>query len=142
MPLKNPKDFKLIGTPAKRLDTPAKVNGTAVFGIDVRLPGMKVATLKQSPVFGGRIKSVDEAAAKAVRGVRQIVRLDDCVAVVADHFGAAKKGLDALMIEWDEGPNAELTTDQVASELEKATLQSGAVAQNTGNIDETMASCR
>ncbi len=68
--LKRPEDFKLIGTPAKRLDTPAKVNGTAVYGIDVRPPGVKIATLAQSPVFGGRVKSVDDAAAKAVKGVR------------------------------------------------------------------------
>ena len=88
--LKRPQDFKLIGTPAKRLDAPAKVNGTAVFGIDVRPPGVKIATLAQSPVFGGRLKSVDDTAAKAVNGVRQIVRLDDAVAVVADHMGAAK----------------------------------------------------
>jgi isoquinoline 1-oxidoreductase beta subunit len=107
--LKRPEDFKLIGTPAKRLDTPAKVNGTAVYGIDVRPPGVKIATLAQSPVFGGRVKRVDDAAAKAVKGVRQIVRLDDAVAVVADHMGAAKKGLAALVIEWDAGPHAKLT---------------------------------
>ena len=89
--LKRPEDFKLIGTPAKRLDTPAKVNGTAVYGIDVRPPGMKIATLAQSPVFGGRVKSVDDAAAKAVKGVRQIVRLDDAVAVVADHMGGREE---------------------------------------------------
>src|SRR5262249_8151243 len=83
--LKRAEDFKLIGHPAKRLDTPAKVNGTAVYGIDVRPPGAKIATLAQSPVFGGRVKSVDDAAARAVKGVRQIVRLDDAVAVVADH---------------------------------------------------------
>src|SRR3979490_3095288 len=108
--LKKPADFKLIGTPAKRLDTPAKVNGTAVYGIDVRPPGVKIATLAQSPVFGGRVKSVDDAAAKAVKGVRQIVRLDDAIAVVADHMGAAKKGLAALVIEWDDGPHAKLNT--------------------------------
>ncbi len=90
--LKRAEDFKLIGTPAKRLDTPSKVNGTAVYGIDVRPPGVKIATLAQSPVFGGRVKRVDDSAAKAVKGVRQIVRLDDAVAVVADHMGAAKKG--------------------------------------------------
>src|SRR6516162_880481 len=82
--LKSPDEFKLIGTPAKRLDTPAKVNGTAVYGIDVRPAGVKIATLAQSPVSGGRVKSVDDTAAKAVRGVRQIVRLDDAVAVVAE----------------------------------------------------------
>jgi isoquinoline 1-oxidoreductase subunit beta len=140
MVLKRAEDFKLIGTPAKRLDTPAKVNGTAVYGIDVRPQGVKIATLAQSPVFGGRVKSVDDAAAKAVKGVRQIVRLDDAVAVVADHMGAAKKGLAALVIEWDDGPHAKLNTDEIVSELEKATLNSGAVAQNIGNVDRAMAS--
>ena len=138
--LKRPQDFKLIGTPAKRLDAPAKVNGTAVYGIDVRPPGVKVATLAQSPVFGGRVKSVDDAAAKAVKGVRQIVRLDDAVAVVADHMGAAKKGLEALVIEWDDGPHAGLNTEAIAAELEQATLRSGAVAQEIGDADSAMAS--
>jgi len=137
--LKRPADFKLIGTPAKRLDTPSKVNGTAVYGIDVRPPGVKIATLAQSPVFGGRLKSVDDTKAKAVRGVRQIVQLDDVVAVVADHMGAAKKGLAALLIEWDDGPHAKLNTDAIVGELEKATLSSGAVAQNIGDTDKAMA---
>ena len=137
--LKRPQDFKLIGTPAKRLDTPAKVNGTAVYGIDVRPPGVKIATLAQSPVFGGRVKSVDDTAAKAVKGVRQIVRLDDAVAVVADHMGAAKKGLAALKIEWDEGPHAKLGTADIAAELEQATLKPGAVAQSIGDADKAMA---
>jgi isoquinoline 1-oxidoreductase beta subunit len=137
--LKRPEDFRLIGTPAKRLDAPAKVNGTAVYGIDVRPPGVKIATLAQSPVFGGRVKSVDDAAAKAVKGVRQIVRLDDAVAVMADHMGAAKKGLAALVIEWDDGPHAKLNTQDIVGELEKATLNSGPVAQHIGNSDEAMA---
>jgi isoquinoline 1-oxidoreductase subunit beta len=138
--LKQPGEFKLIGTPAKRLDTPAKVNGTAVFGIDARPAGVKIATLAQSPVFGGRVKSVDDAAAKAVKGVRQIVRLDDAVAVVADHMGAAKKGLAALVIEWDEGPNRTLTTHQIADDLQKATLAAGPVAQKIDDVDEALAS--
>jgi isoquinoline 1-oxidoreductase subunit beta len=137
--LKRPQDFKLIGTPAKRLDTPAKIDGTAVYGIDVRPPGVKVATLAQSPVFGGRVKSVDDAAAKAVKGVRQIVRLDDAVAVVADHMGAAKKGLAALEIEWDDGPHAKLDTRAIADELEQATRKAGAVAQNIGDVERAMA---
>jgi len=137
--LKRPEDFKLIGTPAKRLDTPSKVNGTAIYGIDARPPGVKIATLAQSPVFGGRVKSVDDAKAKAVKGVRQIVRLDDAVAVVADHMGAAKKGLAALVIEWDDGPHANLDTRQIVAELEKATLKSGAVAQNIGDADKALA---
>jgi isoquinoline 1-oxidoreductase subunit beta len=138
--LKRPQDFKLIGTPAKRLDTPAKVNGTAVYGIDVRPPGVKIATLAQSPVFGGRVKSVDDKTAKAVKGVRQIVQLEDAVAVVADHMGAAKKGLAALEVTWDDGPYGNLRTADIASELEKATLTSGAVAQNIGDVDKALAS--
>jgi len=138
--LKRPEDFKLIGTPAKRVDAPPKVNGTAVYGIDVRPPGVQIATLAQSPVFGGRVKSVDDRAARAVKGVRQIVRLDDAVAVVADHMGAAKKGLAALAIEWDDGPHASLSTAEIANQLEQATLGSGAVAQNIGDVDKAMAS--
>ena len=138
--LKAPEAFKLIGTPAKRLDAPAKVNGTAAYGIDARPLGVRVATLAQSPVFGGRVKSVDDAAAKAVKGVRQIVRLDDAVAVVADHMGAAKKGLAALKVEWDDGPYGKLNTEEIARELEQATLHPGAVAQNIGDADQAMAS--
>src|SRR6202043_2107827 len=138
VPLKQPKDFTLIGTPAKRLDAPAKGNGTAIYGIDVRRPGVKIATLAQSPVFGGRVKNLDDTAAKAVNGVRQIVRLDDAVAVVADHMGAAKKGLAALLIEWDDGPHAKLDTQAIVGELEKATLNPGAVAQNIGDNDKAM----
>jgi isoquinoline 1-oxidoreductase beta subunit len=137
--LKRPEEFKLIGTPAKRLDASGKVNGTAIYGMDARPPGVKVATLAQSPVFGGRLKSVDDAAARAVKGVRQIVRLDDAVAVVADHMGAAKKGLEALKIEWDEGTHAGLSTQDVARELEQATLKAGAIAQNIGDADKAMA---
>ena len=137
--LKRPEDFKLIGTPARRLDTPPKVNGTAVYGIDVRPPGVKIATLAQSPVFGGRVKRVDDTAAKSVKGVRQIVQLDDAVAVVADHMGAAKKGVAALVIEWDDGPYARLTTQDIVDELERATLRAGAVAQTTGDANAALA---
>jgi isoquinoline 1-oxidoreductase beta subunit len=136
--LKAPEAFRLIGTPAKRLDASGKVNGTVVYGIDARPPGVKFATLAQSPTFGGRVKSLDDTAAKAVKGVRQIVRLDDAVAVIADHMGAAKKGLEALKIEWDDGPHRLLTTEAVARELEQATLGSGAVAQNVGDTDRAM----
>ena len=137
--LKGLEDFKLIGTPAKRLDVSGKVNGTARYGIDARPPGVKIATLAQSPVFGGRLKSLDDTAAKAVKGVRQIIRLDDAVAVVAEHMGAAKKGLEALKIEWDDGPHAGLSSETVGHELEQATLGSGAVAQNIGDADKAIA---
>jgi isoquinoline 1-oxidoreductase subunit beta len=137
--LKRPEEFKLIGTSAKRLDTPAKVNGSAVFGIDARPPGVKIATLAQSPVFGGRLKSVDDSKAKAVRGVRQIVQLDDAVAVVADHMGAAKKGLAALVIAWDDGPHAALSTDDIARDYATALENPGAVAESRGDVDAAMA---
>ena len=137
--LKAASDFKLIGTPVKRLDISGKVNGSAMFGIDARPPGVKFATLAQSPTFGGRVKNVDDTAAKAVKGVRQIVRLDDAVAVVADHMGAAKKGLEALKIEWDDGEHGGLDTKEVARLLEDATLKPGVVAQNIGDVDKAMA---
>jgi isoquinoline 1-oxidoreductase beta subunit len=138
--LKRPDEFKLIGTRARRLDTPAKVNGTAIYGIDVRPLGVQIATLAQSPVFGGRVKSVDDRAAKSVKGVRQIVQLDDAVAVIADHMGAAKKGLAALAIEWEAGPYAKADTAAISGELEKATLSPGSVAQTIGDADQALAS--
>jgi isoquinoline 1-oxidoreductase beta subunit len=100
-PLKDPKDFVLIGKPLKRFDTPGKVNGKVIYGIDAMLPGMKFATLAASPVFGGKVGHVDDSAAKTIPGVQQIVVLDDLVAVVGDHMWAAKKGLDALVITWN-----------------------------------------
>jgi isoquinoline 1-oxidoreductase subunit beta len=100
----------------------------------------KVPVSVPSPVFGGRLRSVDDKAALAVKGVRQIVRLDDAVAVVADHMGAAKKGLAALVIKWDDGPYAKLGTDDIAAELERATLKPGPVAQTIGDVDKAMAS--
>ncbi|SDH89927.1 isoquinoline 1-oxidoreductase, beta subunit [Bradyrhizobium sp. Rc2d] len=137
--LKSPDQFKLIGTSAKRLDASGKVNGSVVYGIDARPAGLKIATLAQSPVLGGRVKRLDDSAAKQVKGVRQIVRLDDAVAVVADHMWAAKKGLEALKIEWDDGANAAVSTDDVARELEQAVLKPGPVAQNIGDADKAIA---
>jgi isoquinoline 1-oxidoreductase subunit beta len=138
--LKDPKDFKLIGTPAKRLDAPDKVNGTAQFGIDVKVPGMKVATLAACPVFGGKLASVDDSKAKAIKGVHQVVRLDDAVAVVADHMWAAKQGLAALDIRWDEGPNAKLSTADIVQQLAAASQRSGVVARREGDPVKAMAS--
>lgn len=131
--LKAQSAFKVIGTRTKRLDSAGKVNGSAVYGIDVKLPGMKFATLAQSPAFGGKLRSVDDSRARAVRGVRQIIRLDDCVAVVADHMGAAKKGLAALIIEWDDGPNARLATADVVSSMAEASRGAAAVVRNDGD---------
>ncbi|MGC1353509.1 MAG: molybdopterin cofactor-binding domain-containing protein, partial [Xanthobacteraceae bacterium] len=133
-PLKNPKDFALIGKPLKRLDTPGKTNGSVVYGIDTMLPRMKFATLAASPVFGGKVKHVDDSAAKSVSGVRQVVVLDDLVAVVGDHMWAAKKGLDALVITWDEGPHAQLSSADIWADLRAASTKDGAVAKSVGDI--------
>ncbi len=139
VPLKEPRDWKLIGTPVKRLDAPEKVNGTAQYGIDVRLPSMMVAAVAACPVFGGRLASVDDSKAKAIKGVRQVVRLDDAVAVVADHMWAAKQGLTALDVRWDEGPNAKLSTADIVQQLAAASQQSGVVARREGDVAKAMA---
>src|SRR5881398_3272960 len=137
--LKDPQDFKLIGTPVKRLDTPEKVDGTAQFGIDVRLPGMKFAAVAACPVFGGKLASVDDAKAKAIPGVQQVVRLDDAVVVVAADTWAAKQGLAALDIRWDDGPNANLTTADIVQQLATASEKSGVVARKDGDVAPAMA---
>jgi CO/xanthine dehydrogenase Mo-binding subunit len=137
--LKDPKDFTLIGTPAKRLDTPSKVNGTAQYGIDVRLPGMLIATVAASPIRGGRVAGLDEAKATSVPGVRQIVRLDDVVAVVADHMWAAKQGLAALALRWDDGPNAKLGTADIVQGLAKASQTAGVTARKDGDPASALA---
>jgi isoquinoline 1-oxidoreductase beta subunit len=138
--LKRAGDFNLIGTSVKRLDTFGKVNGSALYGIDVRVPHMKIATLAQSPVFGGRLRSVDDAKALAVHGVRQVVRLDDAVAVIADHMGAAKKGLAALDIQWDDGPNRKLSTADIVRDMHPASSKPGAIARAEGDFANALAS--
>ncbi len=137
--LKEPKEFRLIGTSAKRLDAPGKVDGTAQFGIDVRIPGMKIAMVAACPVFGGKLASVDDSRAKAVRGVQQIVRLDNAVAVIAGDTWAAKQGLVALDIRWDEGANAKLSTGDIVKQLAAASAKSGATARNEGDAAKAMA---
>jgi len=107
-PLKDPKDFRLVGKRTRRLDTPAKVNGTARFGVDVKLPGMLYAALEQCPVIGGKVKRVDSAKAKAMPGVVDVVQIPDGVAVVADSWWRANIARKALVIEWDEGAGAAL----------------------------------
>ena len=139
VPLKDPKDFKLIGTPVRRLDTPGKVDGTTQFGIDVRLPGMKFAAVAACPVFGGKLTSVDDAKAKAIPGVQQVVRLEDAVAVIAGDTWAAKQGLAALDIRWDEGPNANLSSADIVQQLATASQKAGAVAHQEGDVARAMA---
>ena len=131
--LKDPKHFTLIGTRAKRLDTPSKVNGSAQYGIDTRVPGMKIATLAVSPVLGGKVASLDESSALGVEGVHQVVRLDDAVAVVADHMWAAKQGLRALDVTWDDGPNGRIGSADILKEIAAASEASGAIARKDGD---------
>ncbi|WP_027579313.1 molybdopterin cofactor-binding domain-containing protein [Bradyrhizobium sp. Ai1a-2] len=139
VPLKDPKDFVYIGQPLKRLDTPEKVNGKAVYGIDALLPDMKFATVAACPVFGGKVAKVDDTAAQKVPGVRKIVVLDDTVAVIGDHMWAAKKGLAALKIEWDEGPNARIGSKEIWQHLRAASEKDGAVAKSVGDIAKGLA---
>lgn len=137
--LKDANASKLFGKPMQRLDGPDKVNGRARFGLDANVPGMKVALIANSPVLGGRVAAVDDAQAKAVKGVRQIVRIDNAVAVVADHVGAARKGMAALVVRWDEGLNASYSTQQLVESLAKASARPGATAREEG---DTVAAAR
>src|SRR4029079_14206052 len=136
--LKDPKDFTLIGTPAKRLDTPEKTNGRAAFGIDAMVPGMKFATVAACPVFGGKLADVDDSKATAIKGVHQVVRLDDAVAVVGDHMWASMQGLAALDIDWDEGPNAKLSTADIVRQMDVASQNSGVVVKKEGDFGNAL----
>jgi len=124
--IKAPKDFRVVGKRIPRTDVPAKVNGTAEFGIDVKLPGMVYASLEQCPVIGGKVKSVDSAAAKAMPGVLDVVQVSDGVAVVANTYWAAVKARRALKIDWDNGPGANLSSDAMI-ESHKQASSSGKV---------------
>jgi len=152
-PLKDPKDFRLLGKPTHRLDTPSKVNGTAQFGIDVRMPGMLVASIERSPVFGGKVKSFDATRTKAMPGVRHVVQLESTswlgtggawgvgtesgVAVVADTYWQALEGRRALQITWDEGPNAALT--DIPGRLASLATQAGVSARKDGDASAALA---
>jgi len=140
VPLKDPKDWKILGTRVRRLDTPPKVDGSAQFGIDVKAPGMLVAVIARSPVFGGKVKSFDAAKAKAVPGVRHVVQISSGVAVVADGYWPAKKGRDALDVSWDEGPNAQVSSASIAQLFAQRAEQAGAVARHDGDAAGTLAS--
>ena len=129
-PIKDPKDFKIVGKRTKRVDTPAKVNGTAEFGIDVKLPGMVYASLAQCPVIGGKVKSFDGAKAKASAGVIDVVQISDGVAVVASSWWQAKKARDLLSIQWDEGAGAALSDVSVIDGTRQA-LKTGKVLEIT-----------
>ena len=131
--LKTPEQYVLIGTSMKRLDSAPKTDGTALFGIDARLPNMGVAAVAASPVTGGKLAGVDEAKAMAVKGVRQVLRLEGAVAVVADHFWAAKQGLAAAAPRWDDGANGKVSLAGIVGDMMKASEGTGAVAKNAGD---------
>ena len=138
-PLKDPSQFKIIGKPTRRLDSREKVTGTATFGLDASVPGMLIAVVARPPVFGAIVKSVDDAGAKAVRGVKQVVAVPSGVAVVADSFWSARKGRDALVVEWNEGPGATIDTDALEAEYDRLARTPGAPALRRGDADAALA---
>ncbi|AUX79574.1 xanthine dehydrogenase family protein molybdopterin-binding subunit [Sinorhizobium fredii] len=138
--LKSPEHFKLLGRSAKRLDTPGKVNGSLKYGIDAFPVGTKIAAIAIAPVLGGKPKSANEQAALAIKGVRQVVLTDSAVAVVADHTGAAKKGLEAAAIEWDDGPNAHVSSAEIVRHLDQESVKPGAIARSEGDVEKALAS--
>ena len=134
-PLKPSSEFRILGTRVPRVDTPDKVDGAAVFGLDVRVPGMVYATVARCPVFGGRVKSFDPAPALAVPGVQRVVQISSGVAVVADRTWAAFAGKKALKIEWDEGKVAQWSSDGIWRAFAAAAARSGEVVRTVGDVD-------
>jgi isoquinoline 1-oxidoreductase beta subunit len=137
--LKDRDEFKIIGRPTKRLDSPEKVNGQAVFGLDIYLPGMLTAVVARPPVFGATLKGYDAKGAKAVPGVRDVVAINAGVAVVAESFWEAKKGRDALTVEWDEGPNAGLSSEALGAKYAKLAEQPGMTVRQEGDATAALA---
>ena len=137
--LKDPKDYKYIGKPVKRLDTPDKVNGRAPFGIDVRLPNILHAVVARGPVFGSKVKSFDDSKAKTVRGVKQVLQISSGVAVVADNTWSAMEGRRALQITWDEGSNAANSSEAIRKLYREAAEKPGAIARKDGDADAALA---
>ncbi|MGC2048011.1 MAG: xanthine dehydrogenase family protein molybdopterin-binding subunit [Gallionella sp.] len=133
VPLKPPKDFTIIGKPTRRLDTPAKINGSAQFGLDVYLPGMLTVLIARSPVFGGKVKSFDATEARKVSGVQGVYQVPTGIAVAGSGFWPAKTARDLLEIEWDEGPGAALSTTRMRAEYLELAKTSGAVARKDGD---------
>jgi isoquinoline 1-oxidoreductase subunit beta len=132
--LKDPSQFKLIGTNAKRIDTPAKVNGTAIYGMDISVPNMRIGTLAITPVKGGKLIGMDEAAARRVPGVQDVIRAgDEAVAVIGTHMWAAKQGLEALNPRWESGPNGNVTIPSLVAAMDRASQSQGVIAKKKGD---------
>ncbi|HEX2011210.1 MAG TPA: xanthine dehydrogenase family protein molybdopterin-binding subunit [Roseateles sp.] len=137
--LKSSADFKILGKPTRRLDTPAKVNGTAKFGIDARVEGMLVAVMARAPGVGIRPKPYDEAKARAIKGVQAVIAIPSGVAVLADGYWAARQGRDALDVQWELGTQAALNSAKVSAVLDGAAQQAGAVAAQAGDAPGALA---
>jgi len=136
--LKEPKDWTIIGKPTRRLDSKAKVTGTAEFGIDVKRPNLAVALVARPPVFGGKLRKVDASKAKAIDGVLDVVEVPSGVAVLGQHFWAAKKGRDALVLEWDDGAGTALSTPSMREDYRRLAATPGFVAKSQGDIDAAL----
>jgi len=137
--LKDPSEFKVIGKPAKRLDTPDKVCGKAMFGIDARRPGMLRAAVLRCPVFGGKVASFDASKAKAVPGVKDVIQISGGVAVVADNTWTAFQGKKALNVTWDEGPNVGVSNESIFKAFEERAEKPGVVSRKEGDAASVMA---
>lgn len=140
--LKDPKNFTLVGKPTGRLDSPEKVDGTALFGLDVRLPGMVYAAIVNCPVFGGTLAKVDDTHAKQIPGVTRIVKIDNAVAVIGAHTWAAKRGAAALVVEWNEGAGANVSMQQIVGDLASASQREGAVARKEGDVQQALGTAK
>ena len=138
--LKEAKDYKFVGKPTKRIDSEVKVDGSASFGIDVRLPGMMRAVVARCPVFGGKVKSFDASKAKAIGGVKGVLQISTGVAVVADNTWSAMEGRRALEIVWDEGPNATNSSEAIRKLYHDRLEQTGAIARKDGDADAALGS--
>ena len=139
VPLKDPKQFRIIGKSVKRLDTRAKVNGTAQFGLDAKVPGMVFAVVARCPVFGGKVASFDPTKAKAVPGVKTVVQVPSGVAVIGENTWAAMQGRKALEIRWDEGPVANVNSAGISKMFAEYAEQPGAVAKKSGDFEQAFA---
>lgn len=138
VPLKDSKQYRIVGKPTKRLDTRLKVSGAAEYGIDVRLPGLLYAVVARCPVFGGKLTSFDATKAKAVPGVKHVIEISNGIAVVADNTWTAMEGRRALEVKWDEGPNATASSASISKLFAEKAAQPGYVARKEGDVEAAL----
>ena len=138
VPLKSAKEFTLVGKPTRRLDTPSKTNGSAQFGLDVIVPRMLTAVVARPPVFGGKVAKLDASEALKVPGVKAVQEIPSGVTVIAERFWPAKLGRDKLVVEWDLGPNANLTTEQMLRDFAELAKKPGTLAKKIGDPEAAL----